>query len=148
MSLENLIQILVPFFGIVIAVVSASLSYIYAKRNQLRADECRLKEKYYLDYIEALSSNVMAGEIDESRRKLSNAHNHIILIGSSDVVANLRRFSKLIAIDNPKGFTIEEHDNMLTELVKSMRRDLYKNKAINKNYPIISLSGNRRKDNQ
>jgi len=141
MTIENWIQILVPIIGIILAVVSASLSYFFTKRNQLRADECRLKEKCYLDFIQALSDNVLTDNLDESRRQLSDAHNHILLIGSPDVVEKLRHFSKLISVDNTKGFTQEEHDISLTELIKSMRSDLYKNSKINNNYPIISLSG-------
>jgi len=67
----------------------------------------------------------------------------ILLIGSSDVVEQLRCFTKLIGVDNKKGFTIDEHDKMLTELIKRMRLDLYKGKNVNENYPIVSLSGSR-----
>ena len=59
MTIENWMQILIATIGIVIAAVSASLSYFFTKRNQLRVDECRLKEKCYLDYIKALSDNVL-----------------------------------------------------------------------------------------
>ena len=141
MSVENWIQLLVPAVGLLIAVISASLSYFFTKRSQLRADESRLKEKYYLDYIKALSHNVLPGDESETRSKLSDAHNHILLIGSSDVVAKLRAFSNLIAINNEKGFTLDEHDAALTALIKSMRNDLYKKRNINENYPVISLSG-------
>ena len=145
MTIENWIQILIPIIGIVLAVVSASLSYFFTKRNQLRADECRLKEKCYLDYIKALSDNVLNDNLDESRRQLSDVHNQILLIGSPDVVEKLRLFSELISIGNAKGFTQEEHDISLTELIKCMRTDLYKKSRINNNYPVISLSGKHRK---
>lgn len=144
MTIGNWMQILVSVVGIIIAALSASLSYFFAKRNQLRADESRLKEEYYLNYIKSLSDNVISANLDETRSKLSDAHNHILLIGSSDVVGKLRQFSTLIAIDNPNGFTHDEHDILLTELIKSMRIDLYKNSKINANYPIISLSGKRK----
>ena len=62
-------------------IVSASLTCFYTKRNQLRVDGYRLKEKCYLDYIKALSNNVISNNRDESRSKLSDAHNHILLIG-------------------------------------------------------------------
>jgi len=147
MSIENWIQISVPIIGIVIAVVSASLSYYYAKCSQLRADESRLKEKSYLDYIKALSNNVISYNQKEAKGKLSDAHNHILLIGSAGVVMRLREFSKFIAIENynSEHFTIDEHDRLLTELIKSMRRDLYKGRNVNKDYPIVSLSGSQGK---
>ena len=139
--MEIWVQVLVSIIGIVVVAVSTSLSYFFAKRKQLSADECRLKEKCYLDYIKALSDNVLIENCDDSLRQLSSAHNHILLIGNADVVRNLRHFTKLIAIDNKKGFTQEEHDKSLTELIKSMRIDLYKKKEINNGYPYISLSG-------
>jgi len=145
MSVENWIQIFVPVVGIIIAAVSASLSYIYTKRNQLRANESRLKEESYLNYIKALSNNVLSDDFEDSKSQLSDAHNHILLIGSSDVVVKLRTFSKLIGADNTEGFTIDEHDAFLTELIKSMRNDLYKDNKINQNYPIISLSGKQKR---
>lgn len=144
MTIENWMQILIATIGIVIAAVSASLSYFFTKRNQLRVDECRLKEKCYLDYIKALSDNVLIDNLAESRSRLSEAHNHILLIGSSEVVEKLRNFTMLIAIDNLKGFTQEENDVLLTELIKSMRIDLYKKSKINTNYPMVSLSGKRK----
>jgi len=94
MNIETLIQVFAPFIGIIIAVLSVSLPYFFTKRNQLRVDECRLKEESYLNLIKALSENVNSND-DEAKRKLSNAHNHVLLIGSSDVVVNLRRFAKL-----------------------------------------------------
>ena len=148
MSIENWIQMSVPIVGIVLAVVSASLSYLYAKRSQLRADELRLKEKSYLDYIKALSNNVISDNQKEAKGKLSDAHNHILLIGSASVVTKLRKFSKFIAIDNynSEHFTIDEHDRLLTDLIKAMRKDLYKGRSVNKDYPIVSLSGSKGKN--
>jgi len=144
MSIENWIQIFVPVVGVIIAVISASLSYFFAKRNQLMVDESRLKEQHYLRYIKAISNNVMSNiPINESRSEVSDAHNHILLIGSTDVVIELRRFTELIAINNIDNVTIDVHDKQLTELIKAMRRDLYKGNDVNKSYPIISLSGSR-----
>ena len=148
MSIENFIQILVPIIGIILVAVSASLSYFYTKRNQLRADECRLKEKYYLDYIKALSDNVLSDNLEEAKDKLADAHNHIFLIGSADVVAKLRNLHNYISPDNVRCFTKKEQDMLLTELIKSMRSDLYKDSKINRNYPIIGLSGKPRRDRE
>ncbi|MCL2446996.1 MAG: hypothetical protein FWD06_09555 [Oscillospiraceae bacterium] len=146
MTIDNWTEVLAPVVGIVLAAITASLSYFFAKRSQLRADERRLKEKCYLEYIGALSNNVLSDNIEDARSKLSDAHNHILLIGNSDVVANLRKFSRLIGCDNTNGFTREEHDETLTSLLKSMRQDLYKNRKINDNYPVVSLNGKHRRD--
>jgi hypothetical protein len=147
MNVENWISIIAPFTGIIVAALTASLTYYFTKKNQLRLDESRLKEETYLKYIKALSDNVILSDRNDARAKLSDAHNHILLIGSACVVTRMREFSKYIAIDNfnSKNFNIEEHDKLLTELIKSMREDLYNGKKTNKRYPTISLSGSRGK---
>jgi len=137
-------QFLIPVIGFVISVLLASLTYFFSKRQQLITDERRLKEKYYLAYIEALSNNVLEKDIDRARSKLSDAKNQLMLIGSAKVVANLQIFTKYIAIDNEEATTSEGHDLLLTKLIKSMRRDLYKNPIINIGYPVISLTGKSR----
>ena len=69
-----------------------------------------------LDYIKALSNNVISNNQKEAKGALSDAHNHILLIGSASVVTSLRKFSRFIAIDNynSEHFTIDEHDRLLT----------------------------------
>ena len=65
MTVENWIELLVPIIGIVVAAVSAGLTYYFAKKQQIAADESRLKEKYYLNYIEAVS-NIVVSDNSES----------------------------------------------------------------------------------
>ena len=76
---------------------------------------------------------------------LSKARNHILLIGSSDVVVNMIEFSEFIAADDEGNyineFIIDEHNELLTKLIMSMRFDLYKRKQVNKDYPLVSLTG-------
>ena len=137
-------QVWAPIAGILIATLPAALTYYFTKRSQLRADESRLKEKYYLSYIKALSNNVLSDNLDESKSMLSDARNHILLIGSSDVVARLINFSDYISPDRKEPYSQEKHDMLLTELIKSMRDDLYEKDKINQNYPTVSLSGKRK----
>ncbi len=145
MSADNWVQLLVPIIGIVVAAVSAGLSYIFAKKQQIRADERRLKEEGYLEYIAAISNNVLSDDIESSRSRLSDAHNHILLIGSSDVINKLRKFTYYISPDNEGDFHQQVHNELITELIKSMRYDLTNKKNINKGYPIIGVSGKRKR---
>jgi len=48
MTVEHWIDLLVPVIGIIVATASAGLTYYFAKKQQIAADESRLKEKYYL----------------------------------------------------------------------------------------------------
>ena len=55
MTVQNWIELLIPTISIIVVAVSAGLTYFLAKKQQIAADERRLKEKYYLNYIEAVS---------------------------------------------------------------------------------------------
>lgn len=70
MTVENWIELLVPIIGIVVAAVSAGLTYYFAKKQQIAADESRLKEKYYLNYIEAVSNIVVSDNSESAPRSV------------------------------------------------------------------------------
>lgn len=146
MTTENWIQLIVPVVSIVVAIISAALTYYFSKKKQILSDENRLKEKFYLEYINALSNNVLSDNLDESKSRLSEAHNNILLIGSADVVAQLRKFTDYIGPSRGCAFSQNEHDRLVTELIKSMRIDLYKNKKVNEGYPLIGISGKHRRE--
>lgn len=94
-----------------------------------------------IKYIKALSDNVLTDNLDDSSGRMSEAHNNILFIGSADVFANLRRFAYYIGPCNRGEFTQGEHALLLTELIKSVRIDLYKNKKINDGYPVVGMYG-------
>jgi hypothetical protein len=141
MTSENWIQLLVPVIGIVMAVVSAVLTYMFTKKKQILADENRLKEKYYLNYIEAISNVVVSKYHNKTRDELANAQNQLLLVGSASVVKDLMIFHNYINPYNNNEFDSSTHDELLTNLLKSMRIDLYKSHAVNEDYPIIHLTG-------
>ena len=146
MTMENWIQLMIPIIGIIVAAVSAALTYYFSKKKQILSDESRLKEKFYLEFISALSNNVLTDDMEASKSRLSEAHNNILLIGSSDVVAKLRMFANYIGPSNKEAFSQSEHDRLMTELIKSMRLDLYKSKKVNDGYPQIGISGKHRRE--
>ncbi len=45
-------------------------------------------------------------------------------------------------------FSSEKHDELLTDLIKTMREDLFLSSKINKDYPIIHLTGKNRTKNK
>lgn len=141
--IENIIRVAIPIIGIIAAIISAAVSYYFTKRDQIEVEERRLKEKYYLAFIKAVSDLVLSDDIDKARRSLADALNQLLLVASSDVVNNLMLFFDYLKATNKKGhgFSSEEHDRLLTNLIKSMRSDLYKNEKTNVNYPIIQLTG-------
>ena len=70
---ENLIQVIIPIIGIITAIISATFSYYFTKRNQLEANERKLKEKYYLAYIKAVSDVVIIDNKKAARNNLADA---------------------------------------------------------------------------
>lgn len=144
MSIENWIQLLIPVISIVAAIISAAISYYLSEKSKITAREKRLKEKCYIEYIEALSHNVLSDDLDESKSRLSQASNQILLIGSAEVVRNMRRFAECIGPTN-SAFSQEQHDLLLSNLLKSMRTDLYQSHRINDGYPQIGVLGKRRR---
>jgi len=141
MTAENWIELLVPIIGIIVAAVSAGLSYYFAKKTQILADERRLKEKYYLNYIEAVSNSVLSDSPIKALDQVADAQNQLLLIGSTEVVKNLMIFHDYIKPSSSEVFDPLKHDLLLTKLIKSMRNDLYRNKNVNHEYPLIHLTG-------
>ncbi len=139
MTSTEWIQLLVPLISIIIAIISAGLSYYFAKRLQINADERKLKQEYYQNYIHAISKTAIDNFDETAKIEFANVHNTITLIGSSEVVDLAMSFHECTCIGNSANFTIQKHDEILTALVKAMRHDLYSNPKININYPKIHL---------
>lgn len=133
-------ELIIAIVGAFVTVVTAILTNYFTKKNQLRFEERKLKEEYYTNYIKAVSANVLLkGEDGE----LDDAQNRLLLVGSADVVKALMAFFDRIKPSSPP-LSGNEHDLLLTELVKAMRADLYGRKAVNKGFPLVHLSGLRR----
>lgn len=130
-------ELIIAIVGALVTVITAILTNFFTKRNQLRFEKRKLKEEYYTNYIKAISANVLLKAEDG---ELDDAQNRLLLIGSSDVVKALMNFFNHIK-PSSSPLSKEEHDVLLTELIKAMRADLYGTKTVNKGYPLIHLSG-------
>lgn len=140
----KIMELLIPVLGLVTAVISAVLGYYFSKKNQIVFQERQLKEKYYVDYIIAISNNALTTDLDKAKDELSDMHNKLLLIGSSEVVKSLEEFHEILKPSSQKknGVDAEIHDELLTKLIMAMRKDLY-NGRVNEGYPTIHLIGNR-----
>ena len=76
----------------------------------------------------------------DDHAELDDAQNRLILVGSAEVVCILMDFHDKIRPSAPP-LPADEHDRILTSLIKAMRADLYGSKKINNGYPTIHLSG-------
>ncbi len=130
-------EIIVAILSALVAILSVVITNYLTKRNQLKFEERKLKEEYYTNYVKAISKNVL---MQDSFAELDDAQNRLILVASPEVVTILMQFHDKIKPSAPP-LSGEEHDKILTELIKAMRCDLYATKKINKGYPTIHLSG-------
>ena len=132
---------MVAFVGALVAVLTAVITNYLTKRSQLKFEERKLKEEYYTNYVKAISNNVLMKDEDG---ELDDAQNRLILVGSAEVVRILMQFHGA-AKKSAQPISGEEHNKILTNLIKAMRADLYGSKKSIDDYPTVHLSGSRPK---
>lgn len=130
-------EIVVAIVGAFVAILTAVVTNHLTKKSQLKFKERKLKEEYYTNYVKAISNNVL---MKDEHAELDDAQNRLILVGSAEVVRILMQFHDAIKPLAPP-LSGEEHDKILTDLIKAMRADLYGTRKINNGYPTIHLSG-------
>ena len=122
-------EIIIAIIGTATTIITAILTNYFTKKNQLKFEEKQLKEKYYLEYIEAISRNInnMTDNDDETINE-NHAFNRLILIGSEDMINKLYKFQDL-RIRHLKYNDVSEYDkkytSALNDLIKAMRKDLF-----------------------
>lgn len=144
MKIEPLIVAAISLFA---SVVTAALSYWFTKKHQLRMEERRLKEEYYKAFVKALSDVAIDNRDVAAQKRLSEGFNSLIVIGSPPVVKKLMQFHDFVKTENtaiPRDANewASRHDELLRELVKVMRRDIYgKEKDIDEYISNVHLVG-------
>lgn len=83
-----------------VAIISAAAVIIAAiitnwliRKNQIRFEERKLKEVYYIQYVKALSDNINIDDENEAIKILCYAHNNLLLVSSVDVVNKLQHYN-------------------------------------------------------
>lgn len=137
-------EIIIAIIGTVTTIVTAILTNYFTKKNQLKFNERQLKEKYYLEYIEAISRNINnITQNDNEAINQNHAFNRLILIGSEDMINKLYKFHELI-IRHLRYNDVSEYDEKyitaFNDLIKAMRKDLY-GKKDKKMHDIYLLGG-------
>jgi DNA polymerase elongation subunit (family B) len=127
MSTAIFISILGAISAILVSVIGAA----FTNRNNLVLQTRKLKEDHYVNYIEALHHLAANNEDVDSKNKYVTARDKLFLIASEDVIKKMLLYEEMGV-----GKINNLHDNYLTELVKSIRKDL---KIIDKDFPIIFL---------
>ncbi len=89
-------EVWIALIGTATAVVTITLTNFFAKKNQLKLEERKLKEEYYISFIKAVSESVVSQFTEKSRDNLADSQNKLLLIASSKVVSKLMIFHDYI----------------------------------------------------
>ncbi len=139
--------IIIASISLLASVITASLSYYFTKKHQLKIEGRRLKEEYYKSFIKALSDVAIDNKDNEAQRRLSEGFNSLIVIGSPAVVKKLMEFHGFARRENtqiPRDSNewATQHDNLLRDVIKEMRQDIFgKEKNIEKYLANVHLVG-------
>lgn len=136
--------IIVALLATVTAIITAIITDFLNKRSQLKLEERKLKEQYYLEFVHALSENMNHSESEEATIRYNHAFNNLAIIASPEVLLSLYKFAELM-INHLKNNNVIDYDiqytKAFTELIMAMRADLYggKSKKINEGLSEIFL---------
>lgn len=132
-------EIIISIIGTITTIITIILTNYLSKRNELKFAERKLKENYYLKYINTISNNANYNDT-KSVLEENKAFNDLILISSENVLKKLYAFQTL-RIEHLKNNSIEnyqeEYDRLFTELIKAIRYDLYNKKESLPNIYIL-----------
>ncbi|MCI8411207.1 MAG: hypothetical protein HFJ40_01920 [Clostridia bacterium] len=141
-------ELIIAIIGTISTILAIIFTNFFNRRNELIFKERKLKEDYYIKYIEAVSELAIKNSSEDAQYIFADAQNQLLLVASPNVVSKLMLLDNYIKPSNDN-FTYEGQNIILTELIKAMRYDLYQSKKVNRLFPIIHLSGkSKRTDNK
>ena len=123
--------ILISIIGAVSAIAVSLMAALFANRNNIILQTRKLKEDHYIGYIEAVHNLATHNENEDFIKSYVFARDKLFLIASEQVIRKM-----LLYEEEAVGKENNLHDNYLTELIKSIRKDL---KIRDKNFPTIYL---------
>jgi|SRR5690606_20788585 len=127
MSTEILISITGAASAITLSIIGAYL----ANRNSIILQTRKLKEEHYVSYIEALHNLASDNKDAEKIKSYVFSRDKLFLIASENVIKKMINYE-----EEAVGKNSDLHDFYLTELIKSIRKDL---KIKDKDFPQIYL---------
>lgn len=106
------------------SVIAAVLSYFFSRKRELEGEWRNQKLVHYKELLAALSDAAIHGiNHDKAQERFANAFNTIALVAPDSVIKSLLAFHDEIRDSNPNP-SLEKHDQLLAELVLSIRKDI------------------------
>jgi hypothetical protein len=121
-STELLIALIGAIATVVVALATAVVTYLFAKKRERDAEIRKEKLEHYKDFI--LSVSGIVGESSaEAQRAFSTACNRLNLMAPQSVLRAVQTFQQTIKVSNTES-TAAQHDEALSALLLEIRRDL------------------------
>ncbi|MEJ2633202.1 MAG: hypothetical protein P8011_15505 [Acidihalobacter sp.] len=109
--------------AIVLAGVSAAVSYWFTKQREREAELRKEKLEHYKEFAVGLSGIVSGEGTPEAQRAWALACNKLNLVAPQPVLQALQAFQQESKASNPQ-HSQERHDELMSALFYEMRRDL------------------------
>ncbi len=117
-------SVLVAIITVSGSIVVAAVTFYLTKKHQLNAEWQHEKLNHYKVLLSALSDLAVDGiNKDEANKRFALAANTIALVAPQYVISALMNFHDEVKYSNPNK-TIERHDELLKELLLTIRRDI------------------------
>lgn len=135
--------IIVAIIAAAATIIATALSFSFTKRQEREAEWRRHKLDHYKEYMAALNGVVGPPPPDEAKIRHADAANNLFLVGNADVLVALRAY-----LDNNSESMgdrrLDRHDELLTNLMLAIRKDLKIKSAPPKGFQFKLWSGRRR----
>jgi uncharacterized membrane protein YbjE (DUF340 family) len=126
------------FGGAAVAALTAILTYATTKNREREAEIRKEKLEHYKAFMTSLSGVISGESTDESQREFSRACNKLNLVAPHYVIVALQKFQNEIKQSNTNA-TREMHDELMSDLIHAMRRDLGLNSKDESNSLVFGL---------
>jgi len=132
--------VITAFISTLGGVIAIAVSYYFAKRRELHIRWQQEKIRHCRELLSAMSELAIDNSSDEALRRFAEAHNTIAIIAPVAVVEHRIDFRNTIARHGPN-MSREQHDQLLTSLVREIRRNLQIANSGNNDEFSFSLAG-------
>lgn len=110
-------EVVIALISASVSVVVATLGYVFSKAKEREADWRKKKLEMYHALFDSISGIVRGDSTPESQKVFANSCNTIGLVASASVIEALQDFQTASSSG-------KNHDEALTNLLYSIRRDL------------------------
>ncbi len=122
---------MVAVIGALVSIFIAIIGALLSIRGSIILQNRKLKERYYLRYIESLHKLASDNSSKLSIASYTYARDTLFLIASENVIRAIIEYE-----EKAVGKTSQMHDEYLTKIFIAIRKDL---KLKDKNFPMIYL---------